>query len=518
MSMFENDKNVNEMNASESYKMERDILGIRSECGADYVLPDYMGDVRRLLRCTACVCPCNKFVSEGELSFLSDVTFKIMYLDSENTLTEASFGADFEHTEKISESVTDAGVNTRVHNVTVRLGGPRKISAKASLVTDISLADEGKIMTEESFGNATCKTERVKIHSSEYRKCAEREYAEELERLEDLLADEVDVVKYDAEAYIDSVHRTDNGVNLSGCINAYCILKVADDLMRVEKSIPVEEHLEIEDVDGDSFFLAECYVTGVNLNINNTPEDKDGNIYLSVVMNMTLECEAEHHKNREYELVSDAFREGEDNVCSYESFNYNELAGTACERRRISLAVNRGEENIHDILEKSGAVKNVKCELRDGELSVQGDLSISLVARGAGNGECFPIKIDEVINERIKLPGVTESSKIRLNVMPCEISPAFDSEKIYADCDIIIEALAKNAKSVKILSELSSSKKNEENCRRITVYYPEKGDTLWSVSKKYAVSPEKIALANMLSGEKEGCGCDLSDKTKIVIP
>lgn len=516
MSMFENEKNENQINTTASYKMERDISGIRSECGADYILPDYMGDVKRLLRCTATVCPCNKFVSDGELSFLSDVTFRIMYLDSENMLTEASFGTDFEGSEKIRDSVTDASVNTRVHNVTVRLGGPRKISAKASLVTDISLSDEGELMTEESFVGATAKTERVKIHSADYLKSTEREYAEELERLEDLLADEVDVVKYDAEAYIDGVHRTDNGVNLSGCINAYCILKVGDDLMRVEKCIPIEENLAVEDMSAESFCLADCYLTGINLNINNTPEDKDGNIYLSVVMNMTLECEVEHHKNIEYELVCDAFREGEENLCSYDSFNYNELAGAACERRRISVTVDRGEENIHDILEKSCAVKNVKCELRDGELTVDADLSLSLVARGAGNGECFPIKIDEALNERIKLPGVTEGSKVRVNIRPCEISPAFDSEKIYVDCDILIEALAKNAKSARILSELSSKKKSEDNSRRITVYYPEKGDTLWSVSKKYAVSPEKVASRNMLS-EEGGLDLDLSGKIKIII-
>ena len=232
-------------------------------------------------------------------------------------------------------------------------------------------------------------------------------------------------------------------------------------------------------------------------------------------MNLTLECEAEHHRNCEVTLVTDAFREGEENVCSYETFNYNELVGVAFERRKESASCERGEENIHDILAKHASVKNIKYEISDGELTASFDLALSLVARSADNGECFTVKLESPFSEKIKSVGVSESSKIRINITPCEISPAFDSERIYADCDVIITVLAEDAKSVKILRELSSKKKERTDCRRITVYYPENGDTLWSVSKKYGVSPEKIAYANMMEADN---GADLASRGKIIIP
>ena len=516
MSVFENEKKENEAAAGASFiERESRISGIRCECSQDYVLPDYMGDVKRLLRYTASAVPCNKYVSGGEVSFLCTVNFRVMYLDSDNILTEASFSTDFEHSEKVSDTVTDATVTSDVHNVTVRLGGPRKISAKASLVTDISLSEECP-RDEGDFSDAICMRKTVKVHSADYGKSAEREYAEELERFEDLLADEVDVVKYDAEAYIDGAHPTDNGVNLSGFINAYCILRVGDDLVRIEKCIPVEENIEFEDVCRDSCYIGRCYVTGVNLNVNNTPEDKDGNTYLSVVMNMTLECEAEHHRNREYELVADAFREGEENTSVFGAFDYNELIGAVSERKKISLVQDRDEENLHDIIEKCASVKNLKYEVGASEITVTCDLFLTFVCRGADTGECFSVKMEDAVCEKIKLPGATDACKIRISAVPCEVSPAFDSEKIYAETTLIITALAEDGKREPILTLLNSEKKCASGARRITVYYPEQKDTLWSVSKKYGISPERIAQYNMLSRDSNG-ECTLEGKRKIVI-
>ncbi len=516
MSLLDNENNGTAEGERAVYKKETRLTGVRSECGADFVLPDYMGDVKRLLRSWATVTPCNKFISGGELSFLSTVNFKIMYLDAENVLTEAAFSADLEDSERISDSTTDASIETRVVNVTVRLGGPRKISAKASLVTDISLSEECVLKSGVGFEGAVSKTCKVKVHSADYLKCAEREYAEEIDRLEDVLADEIEVVKYDASASVLSVHKTDSGVNVSGSILAWCIFRVGDDTMRLEKCIPLEENFEVDGDTADSSYIANCYITGVNINMNNTPEDKDGNTYLSVVMNMTAECEIEHHRNCELSLVCDAFREGAKNVCTYDTFSYTELIGTVCERRKISIVTERGDDNMHDILERDCTVKNLKCETACGEMTVTCDLAVSLVCRGSDTGECFTVKLDAPMRESIKLAGVCESIRIRLSVTPCEISPAFDSEKIYVDVTAAITAVCEESKSMEVLGALTSNPKEERASRRITAYYPEIGDTLWSVSKKYAVSPEKIASRNMLSADSD-YDTDLSGKTKIII-
>ena len=499
------------------YSREGKILGVCTESQSDYVLPDYMGDVKRLLKYSASVVPCNKFVSGGEVSFLSAVNFKIVYLDSENIITEASFSTDFEHSEKLPEGVSDACVATRVNGVTVRLGGPRKISARASLVTDISFTEQREMPALAAVAGAVEKHAGLKIHTAEYLGCDEREYAEELDRFEDLSADEVDVIKYDARAYVDSVHKTDSGVNVSGALVAWCILRVGEDVMRVEKSVPIEESLEIEGACESSVYVPHVYVTDANINMNVSPEDKDGATFLSVVMNMTLECEIEHHKNEEYGVISDAFYENAESVCGYGEFAYNELVGSACERRKVSLVTQRGEENLHDIVERDALLRNVKYEALGTEVKVSADLCVTLVCRGADDGDFFPVRLEEHVEQSLKLPAAAdESARIRVSATPCEISPAFDGDKIYVDCTLCVLAVAEVAKKERILTTLERSDAPADAFRRITVYYPEKKDTLWSVSKKYGVSPERVARCNMLQIKPDG-ETSLAEVKKIVI-
>ena len=488
----------------QAYAREGRAVGICTECQSDYILPDYMGDVKRLLKYSATVIPCNKFINGGEVSSVETVRFKITYLDADNILTEADFSSDVELSERLPDGAYDACVDTRVQGVTVRLGGPRKISARAALVTDISFAQERKMPCAELSEGAYEKRAEIKIHTTEYLKCDEREYAEELDRFEDLEADEVDVIKYDARIFIDAVHKTDSGVNLSGAVIAWCVLKVGDDVMRIEKNVPVEENLEIDGASESSVYIPHACVTDTNINMNVSAEDKDGNRFLSVVMNMSVECEVEHHKNEEYSALTDAFYENCESACDYTELSYNELTGAAKERRKVSIVSERGEENLHDIVERDAILKNFKCEALDGEVKLSADLAVALVCRGADNGDFFSVKLERPIEEKIKLQGAAQNGRIRASMIPCEISVAFDSDKIYVDVTVALSVVCETQRKVKLLSYIEK-KESEQTCgRRIIVYYPEKDDTLWSVAKKYATDPAKIALGNSIVGEDIG--------------
>ena len=49
------------------------------------------------------------------------------------------------------------------------------------------------------------------------------------------------------------------------------------------------------------------------------------------------------------------------------------------------------------------------------------------------------------------------------------------------------------------------------------VYYPEKDDTLWSVSKKYAVVPSDIREKNSVCPYEKGEETNVFDMGKIII-
>ena len=64
---------------------------IAAEVGCDYVLPDYLGDVRKILFTEARCLPLPTYMSGDELSTSGAVEFRMIYTDSEGLLSSVSF-------------------------------------------------------------------------------------------------------------------------------------------------------------------------------------------------------------------------------------------------------------------------------------------------------------------------------------------------------------------------------------------------------------------------------------------
>ena len=510
MSEFQNEKCSGE--CPERIRKTRRTVN-RKEVGADFVLPDYMGDVKRMLKCTAHVIPCNKLVCDGEVSALATVTFRVLYLDGEDMLTEASFSADAEFSERSVCDSRDVDVEYKIQSVSVRLGGPRKISAKANVSCEMSLSEDDEVGASVDCSGAETLKKEIKIRTEEYFKTAEREYAEEIDKIDGASADEIELVKSFAEAFVDAVHKTDGGVNLSGYINAYCIIRTDDGLIRVEKQIPIEEHIECEHSESGDFIPRAC-VTGINVNLNNVNTENE--CAVSVVMNMTAECCLTHHYNKGVMLVTDAFCEGCKNECCYENFEFSTLTDSVFDKAGLSLTLNRGEEPLRDIMESDISVKNVRYELNGSELTALCDAEITIIARGNEREECYAVKEKTEFSKKYRL-SVKDAGKISISIVPCEASVSFDGEKIYVDGQMLVSLISESKEVLQMLSDLKSEKEIVEGERCVIVCYPEKEDTLWSVSKKYGVSPDTIGRINGFSKAECDLCMSVADKDKIII-
>lgn len=494
MSNFENEKNVGKTPLSVP-EIRREVM--HKEVSADFVLPDYMGDIKRVLKYTADATPCNKVVSADEASFLAAVTFRVTYLDSEDMLTEAVFTSDGEFSLKLPANSLDADAQYSVSSLAVRLGGPRKIGAKASIGCETSVTLRNEICDRTEYDGAEMLKKEIEIHTAEYLKCAEREYAEEIDKLEELEADDVEIVKSYAKAFIDGVHKTDGGVNLSGYADAFCILRSDDGLKRLEKRIPIEEHLECELCE-NSEFIPSAFVTGVNVNLNNVTDNDE--CALSVVMTLTVECMLTHHYNEKITVVKDAFYEGCKNECSYKKMEFSRLGDFVYDKAHMSFSIERGEEPLHDIIEKDMTLKNLRYESDENEINVLCDGELHLITRGNEPEICASRKEKAEFSKKYRI-GASENGRVYLSAVPCEVSVSFDAEKIYVEAEILVSLMREIREREDILFDIEYENKCESAERKVFVYYPEKDDTIWSVSKKYAVSPSVITERNALSGD-----------------
>ena len=87
---------------------ERKCTGGRLDSSCDFYLPDYMGDVKRIMVSEAVAMNAGYSENEGGVSFAVVVGYSVIYLDGENRLTEAQFTSDLEFSVPCDEKIVDA--------------------------------------------------------------------------------------------------------------------------------------------------------------------------------------------------------------------------------------------------------------------------------------------------------------------------------------------------------------------------------------------------------------------------
>ena len=116
------------------------------EAGLEYVLPDYMGAVKRVLYSKARFIPAGRLISDESVEVTGIVGYEIAYVDNEGRLTLINTTSDVEIRENLSDAaVSGAEVSAGVKNLAVRVVGPRKLSLRAGVSVLMTVAEDSDL-------------------------------------------------------------------------------------------------------------------------------------------------------------------------------------------------------------------------------------------------------------------------------------------------------------------------------------------------------------------------------------
>ncbi len=493
-----------EIKTSVSYLKNQKCADVYTESQTDYVLPDYLGDVRKILFTEAVLRPSGRFAGGDEVEFSGIVVYNLIYLDSEGELSSVEFTSDYDYSVKCSgEKYSDSVADTRVSNYSVRLVGPRKINAKASLVGTVHLSESESVnVSGDAFGgehSPEINMGSVEVRSSKASSVSEREYAEAVEKLEGAIADEVNVIYSHAEATVDEVQAADDSVSVKGKLRMCAVIKNGEEpAYTAEKVVSFEESVEFDGVKPTMILSPEITVSSLHSTVN---ADETGcEVVLSGLCEMCIVGE----ENQQVDLILDAYLKDAPTDNSYADFNYTRIIDSATVKASHNAEISRSEvesEGLREIVFLSSTPKIEQVELCEGCVNILGEIRYSGIS-------------SEMIGEKISYVGIKFSSPFVANVnLDCQnndktqvevslhtknTTATLDSEKVYASCTLECSAMALEEKDVSILSAMSVSdtESYESDGAKITVYYPSSDDTLFSVAKRFHTSSVKIAKDN----------------------
>lgn len=479
-----------------------------TESSCEYILPDYLGDVKKLLMSSAKVIPSGKFTSEDSVDLAGVVQFDVVYLDAENKLSAASFTSDYDVSVPIGENYRDSSVKTAVSTYGIRLTGPRKISAKCNVGIDGVIMEENSLMaTGSAFSEGRAPEvlyDTVKIERWDNSEPIEREFAEETARLEGVMANDIEVITTSAAVRISDTEAIEGGVRVKGVIIISSIIRVdSEQPFVIRREIPFEEDVKIEGALDGASLVADAVISSLTCTAN----DSEG--AASVVANVIMELSAVAIGNEEEKIVKDAYLCECDTEESFERIKYSEHS--LAHRCEISASARLSPEDLS--IEGLSDFLSVYAVFRIPEIDASLDNKIKAEAQISGiacqineNGECtysplklsLPVTFD--VNKNIHLNSGASAS---VKVSPCYPECTIDSDGIYMKfvTDATVNLSEEKSKDRMVSCNAVGEEKYNSSLSKISVYYPEENESLFSVAKKFHTSVAAIAQNNEISSE-----------------
>ncbi len=482
---------------------ERDLgrEAVALECSLEHTLPDYMPEIRKILRVDARPIEGGRYMEDGRAEFSGIVAFTVVYTGAEGKPTALSLNGDYTVSAPTSAAPKAAYLRAELESVSCRPLGPRRLLLKAQLRAVPHLLCELPLpYPEEDCVRLVAPRESRRTAVSESGEIA----------LSDTVAvpgippDQLSPLFCDGSLDIEECRVSEGGCTVRGSVHAR-VLALAEDgrPMSLETRIPIERELELE-LDGarpGDAALSAGQLT--SLSVRATGDGEGGSL---LELDGTCECRVCLYGNETVaptvEMYSPAYRT-EATRCRLTTEAFVGAAGGHYTASGSTAAV--ADERATLVLDTSPSVSVRKITEEGGRPVILGDVRVRMLLAGPAPEEgptpCFSAEYTHPfrIEAPIRLPVGRE---VRYE---CTVTPILSRGRIeeggYADDTELALSLAVFAPStVAAVSELAVYPDEPYPTREgtLTVVYPKDDDTLFSVAERYHTTPAALALTNRL--------------------
>ncbi len=480
---------------------------ILSECHGEHHLPDYLGDMKKVLSTSARVVPAGKFIGGEEVQFGGAVVFDVWYLDAENRLSHESFSVDYELSCPCCGDGVDGAAYVSVSSFSLRPIGPRRMSAKAALKAEVCLRQKESYICENEGEESALHTAPRELLIG--RRCfsapAEREYGEEIAMPYAYTGAEI--LYSEGNVHIERAEAKENAVLVCGSY-AVSVILGAEGMppLRLSGTYPLEERIELEGAHPDMCATANGFFTSLTCNLREGEEPM-------LTFHGICEFSACAEENDAVSVIEDAFLEG-GSACESEMLTYDTFgrAGMLCRTAELVLPLSEGEGSIADgVFHTVAFLKNQAHECADSEIRYTAEAEICALGYSAGEDGGT-----HYASRRISAPialslpwettkGEDEEISVLASIGACE--GRVEEDRLHVSVWLCFTICGRSEREIQCIRRISPTASDTRNfVPAYAVYYPQPQDTLWSIAKRYGVSPSSVAACNRLSHPASGSG------------
>lgn len=213
-------------------------------------------------------------------------------------------------------------------------------------------------------------------------------------------------------------------------------------------------------------------------------------------------------------LCEDAFCRKYACTVSTKPYPSRRLYGTLDEKFELTGSISASGKEIDRIISADSAVYGVSTEYASGKVTVNMKLSVSVLGTSPSGDIVF---VDGILPLTAvftaETDALTDHAVFDTSACVSTIDCVLEAGEIRCTAEVCVRSIVTESLAINGVAkvEADSTSAPVRGAGELVIYYPTKSDTVWSVAKRYRVSPESLKQANGISG-------DGFDRRTVIIP
>ena len=484
------------------------------DISAEYTLPDYLPDITRLLRVCANAERAEKYLSEGTLEYDGKIIYNIVYATGEGEIRCAVFDSDYSGSVSFGEGeFLSASLEVHTENAACRLSSPRKLTVKCRLCaaalayplrrTEPTIAGKNTPDAEEKL---QYRKKNIEFTSEKLAEEKNTPISEDIE-IEPGMPEIERIVFVNMIPCACDVRSSGGKIFYSGAFEAEILYESIGEegerkYISFTREVPVSGNLETSDAQENSYVLCDIEAT----NISYRPQTNELGETKTVELDFDYSAYFRIFNKDTAEITTDMYSLLYDSSAETESFKYTVPETLKTFNFSFGESEECGETGFENVVFASAEASLSSAEKSGSRTAVAGTVNFFVMLSGEngsfiGKNVSFPFKAETDAGKYAEL--FSHIAKVHTS----GVSVRAVGNKLYCDCEITV-CLAlfaeKETDALTCATIRTDRPAPPPSAFNIVLYYPQRGESLWSVAKKYNTTEEKLSSAN--GGIKELSG------------
>lgn len=478
------------------------------DVNGEYVLPDYLPDVRKVLAVRTRLSEDAESVTDGRAEYSGDVIFTVVYLSEDGRVKSIRQSYPYTNFIALESIYEDSVINAeqRITNRSVRAVSPRKLILKAKVLTEVEIFNrlcvsprlvggsgvEDEFAVERMTDSVGC-VSFIPLTESDIRVSSDVEYKGRMPISE--------IVCSDVSLFLTECRCSDGRISLKGNARLWALVECADADGKVlydsvEANLPIEHTIQHGGINSENQCVGKLKLNELECGLG---ADAYGENRL---LQVDFACAAEllAAANEETVFTSDAFSTVYEYENAFKTVDTERVAKMGISNFSVDgNAELPAAEGISYVKVTASAFEcNMALEsLADGKAVFGGECNVRLVVSDEKGGLHT---VDSVLPLRFEAKADSvDNGRATMDCRVIDSSFSLDGSRVNVNLEIGVSYGVFERISVETVSAITLDKGRERSVvpdGSMILYYPDAKETLWSIAKKYGVTRSALEKAN----------------------